>query len=107
MAPVRGTRWTCAGVDSIASDYIPRPMAPVSWKAFLLGLWIMAASAALATAPPEVERLPCLPLEGNGAVRATVPEAPGAVEVRLYFRRLDPRGAFYYDRMIAAGEGAW
>lgn len=40
-----------------------------------------------------------MPTEGNRAVRASVQEVPGGGSVRLYFRRLNPLGAFYYNKM--------
>jgi hypothetical protein len=60
-------------------------------------------------APPEVtvEAPDCLPLEYNRALTASVsPEVAGG-SMRLYFRRLNPVGAFYYDEMFASGEGSY
>ena len=68
----------------------------------------LAALPAFA-APPEVAVTApdCLPLEYNRAVTASVsPEVAGS-SVRLYFRRLNPVGAFYYDEMFASGEGGY
>ncbi len=60
-------------------------------------------------APPQVtvDTPDCLPLEYNRALTATVsPEVAGS-DVRLYFRRLNPVGAFYYDQMFASGDGGY
>lgn len=54
-----------------------------------------------------VEELPCLPGEGNRAVHASVGEMPAGGSVRLFFRRLHPLGAFYYNRMKPAASGAY
>lgn len=58
--------------------------------------------AATSITPEEV---PCLPEEENASVRASVAPDVGGTSVRLYFRRLHPLGAFYYNRMKAAGGG--
>lgn len=44
--------------------------------------------------------LTCLPLEDNAAITAAVAGQPGGTEVRLYFRRLNPEGAYYYVEML-------
>ena len=72
-----------------------------------VGLALTTAGGAAADGAPVVEALPCLPNEANTAVTATVPELPPGAEVRLYFRRLNPSGAFYYNRMRAAAADAW
>ncbi len=72
-------------------------------------LLLFAAMPALGAAPEVVVDSPpdCLPLEFNRAVMATVtPEVAGST-VRLYFRRLNPVGAFYYDEMFASGDGKY
>ena len=46
-----------------------------------------------------VDEVACLPKEANRAVRAVAQGVPGGGSVRLYFRRLHPLGAFYYNRM--------
>lgn len=68
----------------------------------------LAALPAFA-APPEVavDAPDCLPLEYNRAVTATVAPEVAASNVRLYFRRLNPVGAFYYDQMFASGNGSY
>lgn len=75
-----------------------------------LGCLLLSLAALPAfAAPPEVSVAApdCLPLEYNRAVTAKLsPEVAGS-SVRLYFRRLNPVGAFYYDEMFAAGDGAY
>lgn len=68
---------------------------------------LLAGSAAAATI--TVEALPCLPADATAVVRAQVPPAVDgpAESVRLYFRRLNPLGAFYYDFLWPAGGGAY
>ena len=69
----------------------------------------LAALPAFAAAPEVVVESPpdCLPLEYNRTLTASVkPEVAGA-NVRLYFRRLNPVGAFYYDEMFATGDGSY
>ncbi len=72
-------------------------------------LILLVAALPASAAPPEVTVDPpdCLPIEHNGAITATVdPEVAGS-SVRLYFRRLNPVGAFYYDEMFASGSGGY
>ena len=68
---------------------------------------LLAASAAAQTITVEV--LPCLPAAGTAVVRAQVPPAVDGPRgaVRLFFRRLNPLGAFYYDFLWPAGGGAY
>ena len=70
--------------------------------------WMLLAGSAAAQTI-TVEPLPCLPADGTAVVRAQVPPAvDGPAEaVRLFFRRLNPLGAFYYDRLWPAGGGAY
>ena len=72
-------------------------------------LFCLTTLPAFAAAPEvALESAPdCLPLEYNRALTATVkPEVAGST-VRLYFRRLNPVGAFYYDEMFAGGDGMY
>lgn len=72
-------------------------------------LFFLAALPALAAAPEVAVESPpdCLPLEHNRVLAASVkPEVAGS-SVRLYFRRLNPVGAFYYDEMFAEGDGRY
>ena len=68
------------------------------------------AYASLATAQEiTVTAVECLPNEANATIMATVsPETRGSDEVRLYFRRLNPTGAFYWTEMNASsGTSYW
>ena len=75
----------------------------------LIGLFGALVATSASGQPPSVApgELECLPLEDNGALAATVRQQPGGSSVRLYFRRLNPVGAFYYDQMIASGNGQY
>lgn len=69
----------------------------------------LAALPAFASPPQVMVDGPpdCLPLERNATLMAKVdPEVAGS-SVRLYFRRLNPVGAFYYDEMFARGGGGY
>lgn len=69
---------------------------------------LFVALAAGAQAPQiGVEEVSCLPIAENQVVTANVrPEIAGS-SVRLYFRRLNPFGDFYYTEMDAQGNGAY
>jgi hypothetical protein len=72
-------------------------------------LLTLVALPAFAAAPEvKVDTPPdCLPLEYNRTLVASVsPEVAGS-SVRLYFRRLNPVGAFYYDETFASGDGGY
>lgn len=76
----------------------------------LIAAVVLAAclSPALAAQPVfDVEQLACLPLENNAMLEATVGGLEGGDEIRLYFRRLSPVGAFYYVSMLPSGEGKY
>lgn len=76
--------------------------------AVVLGLVAGAGrSEPVAVGPIAVEELVCLPNEGNRAVRATLQSVPAGGSVRLYFRRLNPLGAFYYSRMRPEASGSY
>ncbi len=70
------------------------------------GLWMLLlalpASAALA-AGAELTAPGCLPSEDNAGLSAKVDGVAGGDSVRLYFRRLHPSGAFYYNELDASG----
>lgn len=52
------------------------------------------------------QELECLPNESTIAFTAQVaPEVDASKQVRLYFRRLNPTGAFYWVKMNALGDG--
>ncbi len=76
----------------------------------VLGVFaILAASLGAAEAMTITTGvLECLPNEANTAVTAMVtPEVAGSEEVRLYFRRLHPNGAYYWNEMTPQGDGAY
>ncbi len=74
--------------------------------------YIAAAGVALALTPvawaaePTFDLTPieCLPLEANAVLEAAVGGLEGGDDVRLYFRRLNPVGAFYYVGSAASGD---
>jgi hypothetical protein len=71
-------------------------------------LLAVCAGSALSAQPAfDVEQLACLPLENNAAVGTTIEGLEGGDEVRLYFRRLSPVGAFYYLSMMPSGNGQY
>lgn len=59
------------------------------------------------TSEIEVGELTCLPNEENAALRASVSPEIGGGSVRLYFRRLNPEGTFYYNHFFAEGDGGY
>jgi hypothetical protein len=54
-----------------------------------------------------IEEPSCLPNQLNQFVRGSLSSDPGSSTVRLYFRRLNPVGAFYYNRMWPEGKNAY
>ena len=77
----------------------------VALLSIALGAAFGFASVALAQQPTfEVADLACLPLEDNAALKARVRGLDGGDEVRLYYRRLNPVGAFYYGAMDPSGD---
>ncbi len=69
-------------------------------------LAILVPTAAIAEGPKiEVGELECLPNEHNAVIEASVSPEIGGSTVRLYFRRLNPEGDFYYDHFFAQGDG--
>jgi len=76
---------------------------------YLVATIILAASLAPAMAAEgpsfDVEPLECLPLELNRALQAEIGGIEGGDSARLYFRRLNPVGAFYYVGMAPSGAG--
>ena len=66
---------------------------------------ICLAPAMAADSPTfDIAKLACLPLENNAALQAEVGGLAGGDELRLYFRRLSPVGAFYYVAMEPSGD---
>jgi len=56
----------------------------------------------------STEGVECLPNEANQLITAKVdPEVRGSDEVRLYFRRLNPTGAYYWVEMNPSGDGSY
>lgn len=55
----------------------------------------------------EVGDLACLPNEENATIAATVAPEVGGGSVRLYFRRLNPEGDFYYNKFHSTGNGSY
>ena len=55
----------------------------------------------------EVGEIECLPNERNAALEVSVTPEVARGSVRLYFRRLNPEGAFYYNHFLSTGEGAY
>ncbi len=75
---------------------------------FAATLAIALATAAAGQSPTfELGDLDCLPLEENGVAEGRVGGLAGGDEVRLYFRRLNPVGAFYYVAATPAGDGGY
>ncbi len=79
------------------------------WMSFrnLIAVLSMLAGGAVHAQSVTVEEFPCLPVETNRAVRASVEEMVAGGSVRLYFRRLDPLGAFYYTTMRPTAADAY
>ncbi len=77
-------------------------------RLFLTLLTLLAPAAVLAQGPTiEVGDLECLPNEENAVIEASVSPDLGGTTVRLYFRRLNPEGTFYYDHFFARGNGRY
>jgi hypothetical protein len=76
---------------------------------------ILIILAVLVVAPGEAQEpqesaialrdLSCLPKEHNAPLQFSVSEDAGGSSVWLYFRRLNPVGAFYFVQAWAAGDG--
>jgi len=70
----------------------------------LLGALLPVAVAAQ-TPRIEVDEIVCLPNERNAVIKAAVAPEVGGSTVRLYFRRLNPEGTFYYNQFHSTGDG--
>ncbi len=80
----------------------------MKWRFLLALLATLVPATAFAEGPKiEVSEPDCLPNERNAVIRASVSPETGGSTVRLYFRRLNPEGAFYYDYFFAQGEGRY
>lgn len=80
---------------------------PTRTAGAILGLLLVASAAGAEEI--SVAESACLPQEANAAVYVRVPpslDVP-AGSVRLFFRRLNPVGAFYYQVMWPTGGGAY
>jgi hypothetical protein len=68
----------------------------------------LAGALAVEGATIAVEQLPCLPLEGNGVVRARIDGLEGGYAARVYFRRLNNVVEdFYWVPMQPGGGSEW
>ncbi len=71
-------------------------------------LAILLPAAAPAQGPTiEVRDPVCLPNEENQVVEVAVSPEVGGSSVRLYFRRLNPEGTFYYNEFHSKGGGEY
>lgn len=72
-------------------------------------LLAVLAPLAAAAQPTEIEVAPldCLPNQQNAAITARLTSVPSGGSVRLYFRRLKPEGAFYYNHLFAERDGGY
>ena len=72
-------------------------------------IWVLGSTAwAQTTHTVSADPVACLPREANAIVTASVrPEIKRSEAVRLYFRRLNPAGGFYWVEMLPAGGGAY
>ena len=69
-------------------------------------LWSAASIAEAQTV--AMDPVACLPREANAIVNASVqPEIKRSEAVRLYFRRVNPVGGYYWVEMLPAGGGAY
>jgi hypothetical protein len=73
----------------------------------LIAVVVALASGVVNAQSIVVEDVPCLPRETNRALRASVEDMVSGGSVRLYFRRLHPLGAFYYNKMRPTAPGAY
>jgi hypothetical protein len=72
----------------------------------LIALFLAAAAGPAGAVEVSSADVPCLPNEANQLLAASIqPEISGSDEVRLYFRRLNPNGAFYWTAMNPSGDG--
>ncbi|MDX1502279.1 MAG: hypothetical protein R3325_07935 [Thermoanaerobaculia bacterium] len=68
----------------------------------------LCATLAAAADEPQVTELECLPNEHNQILTATVSGLGGGDMVRVYFRRVNPSGAFYFlDMQPSGGNEYW
>lgn len=78
----------------------PRRLLPL-----VAGLFLAAPLSSQAVTVDEPE---CLAVAENAVIRSTIDTLPVGGSVRLYFRRLNPEGAFYWVEMLPdAADGAY
>ncbi|MDH3254986.1 MAG: hypothetical protein OEM62_08355 [Acidobacteriota bacterium] len=71
-------------------------------------VWLALLSAPAWSQELTTDGVSCLPNEANAAITAAIaPEISGSDEMRLYFRRLNPTGAFYWVEMNPTGAGSY
>jgi hypothetical protein len=92
-----------------------RPSLPLLALALSIGICAPLAGQTDRMSPPDpslrstsisVDELPCLAVAKNAVLRATVEAPPAAGTVRLYFRRLNPEGTFYWVDMLGDPDGS-
>lgn len=78
-------------------------------KSVYSALWLLAAVPSAAAAQSvSADPIACVPREANTVVTASVrPEIQRSQAVRLYFRRLNQAGGYYWVEMSPAGGGAY
>lgn len=64
-------------------------------------------STSPAGSPISVMELECLAVAQNASVRARIDALPVGGSVRLYFRRLNPEGSFYWVEMLPDPDGTY
>ena len=75
-------------------------------KIVVTGLLAFVVAGSASAQAVAVESLECLPNEWNAVLTASVnPDIQASDQVRLYFRRLNPTGAYYWIELNAAGGG--
>lgn len=76
-----------------------------------LGFALLSAGPAFASAKAapaiHVAEIACLPSQYNAALTAKLSTPAPGVTLRLYFRRLNPVGAFYYTEMKASAPDSY
>lgn len=94
---------------------LPATVLHPSWLSMPRALRITSLLATVAVspllaqqAPVTVDEVECLPLEESALLTASASDVSLGSSVRLYFRRLDDEGDFYYVAMHpAAGNRLW
>ena len=76
-------------------------------KTFFVVFLVLVSSGATVAQSISIEKPVCLPNQLNQYLKASLDSDPGHSTVRLYFRRLNPVGAFYYAQMWPEGKGSY